>query len=64
MDYGSNTLGQIYNSENEKLTNSSSRYVNECEFEIVVYNKNKEISYEEVIKFELVNGECIVTLKK
>ena len=61
---GSNTLGQIYNSENEKLTNNSSRYVNECEFEIVVYNKNKEISYEEVIKFELVNGECIVTLKK
>jgi len=38
--------------------------VNECEFEIVVYNENKEISYEEVIKFELVNGECIVTLKK
>ncbi len=31
---------------------------------IVVYNESKEISYEEVIKFELVNGECIVTLKK
>ena len=38
--------------------------MNEREFERVVYNENKEISYEEVIKFELVNGECIVTLKK
>lgn len=37
--------------------------MSECEFEIVVYNENKEMSYEEVIKFELVNGECIVTLK-
>lgn len=60
----SNTFGQIYSGENEKLINSSPNCVNECEFEIVVYNENKEISYEEVIKFELVNGKCIVTLKK
>lgn len=60
----SNTFGQIYSGENEKLTNNSSNCVNKCEFEIVVYNESKEISYEEVIKFELVNGECIVTLKK
>lgn len=60
----SNTLGQIYNSENEKLENNTPSYVNECEFEIVVYNENKEISYEEVIKFELVNDECVVTLKR
>ena len=60
----SNTFGQIYSGENEKLTNNSSNCVSECEFEIVVYNESKEISYEEVIKFELVNGECIVTLKK
>ena len=60
----SNIFEQIYSGENEKLTNSSPNCVNECEFEIVVYNENKEISYEEVIKFELVNGKCIVTLKK
>ena len=60
----SNALGQIYNSENEKLENNTPHYVNECEFEIVVYNENKEISYEEVIKFELVNDECVVTLKR
>ena len=60
----SNTFGQIYSGENEKLINSSPNCVNKCEFEIVVYNENKEISYEEVIKFELVNGKCIVTLKK
>lgn len=60
----SNIFGQIYSSANEKLTINSPHYVNECEFEIVVYNENKEISCEEVIKFELVNGECVVTLKK
>lgn len=60
----SNIFEQIYSGENEKLINSSPNCVNECEFEIVVYNENKEILYEEVIKFELVNGKCIVTLKK
>ena len=60
----SNKRGKIYNSEKEKLENNTPHYVNECEFEIVVYNENKEISYEEVIKFELVNGECVVTLER
>ena len=39
----SNIFEQIYSGENEKLINSSPNCVNECEFEIVVYNENKEI---------------------
>lgn len=38
--------------------------VDECEFEIVVYDESKEISYSEIIKFELINEECIVMLKQ
>ena len=60
----SNTFGQIYSGENEKLINSSPNCVNKCEFEIVVYDESKEISYSEIIKFELINEECIVMLKQ
>ena len=59
-----NMLGQIYSNENEKLANNTPDYVDECEFEIVVYDESKEISYSEIIKFELINEECIVMLKK
>lgn len=59
-----NMLGQIYSNENEKLANNTPDYVDECEFEIVVYDESKEISYSEIIKFELINEECIVMLKQ
>ena len=59
-----NMLGQIYSNENEKLANNTPDYADECEFEIVVYDESKEISYSEIIKFELINEECIVMLKQ
>ena len=50
---GSNTLGQIYNTENEKLTNNSSRYVNECEFE----NPPRQIEFAKMYLTNVVTGK-------
>lgn len=56
--------GNVYNSENDKLLTDNFQATNECQFEIIIYNKNRAVSENRLVEFKLVNGKCIVTLKK
>lgn len=60
---GEGILGNVYNGENDKLLTDNFQPVEECYFEIIIYNKNKSVVENKIIEFELVNGNCNVTLK-
>ncbi|MCI5510435.1 MAG: hypothetical protein SOW34_03175 [Oliverpabstia sp.] len=56
--------GNIYNSENDKLLTDDFQDTTECQFEILIYNKNRKISENRIVEFKLVDNRCNVVLKK
>lgn len=56
--------GNIYNSENDKLLTDDFQDTTECQFEILIYNKNRKISENCIVEFKLVDNRCNVVLKK
>ena len=56
--------GNIYNIENDKLLTDDFQDTTECQFEILIYNKNRKISENRIVEFKLVDNRCNVVLKK
>ena len=56
--------GNIYNSENDKLLTDDFQDTTECQFEILIYNKNRKTSENRIVEFKLVDNRCNVVLKK